>query len=135
MSCNSKMASFPVNYVRWLPSDSEGMQCQLTEYSYSKRVLYSKRVSFRLSVQRNRDENCTPVMRQSLSQSEAFPPLSAECSNIIRLKSYKRRCACTSVIQLIQFVVQLVSVESWSYTASVHFGPNSVGGTPAEFTL
>ena len=36
---------------------------------------------------------------------------------------------------MIQLVVQLVLVESWSYTASVHFGPNSVDGTPAEFTL
>ena len=36
------------------------------------------------------------VTQQSLSQSGAFLPLSPVCSNVITLKSYKKRCECTS---------------------------------------
>ena len=72
VSCDSKTASLLVNCVSWLPSEIKGNGCQLVKEMYSDRV----------SERSGRDKLCPLDVQQSLSQSEAFPPPSAECSII-----------------------------------------------------
>ena len=72
MSCDSKRASYLVNCMRGLPSN-------LWEVSASQR---SKRTQNEYHLcswcDNEMDELCPPVVQQSLSQSEACTPLSAE---------------------------------------------------------
>ena len=98
MSCNSKTASLPVNYVSWFPSELRGKAVPSTESPYLSQLL------------ERGIEHCPLVTWQGLGQSEAFPPFSAGQPQPIRdfptiepcmlqchnTKSYKKRCACTS---------------------------------------
>ena len=79
---------FPVNYLRWFPSELRGKAVPLTESLYS--------VEYHSGSQSEIIEHRPLVTWQSLSQSEAFPPFSPERFNVIPSKPYKKRCKCTS---------------------------------------
>ena len=78
---------FPVNYVSWFLSKLQGKAVPL--------VKPRTQVEYRLSSRSEIIEHCPLVMQQGLSQSEAFPPVSLEHSNVITQKPYKKKCECT----------------------------------------
>ena len=98
VSCNGKMASL-----------SHELH-ELVSLQTSRESSAIDRVTILVDYQSEIIKHCPLVMQQSLSQSEAFPPLSLGWPQPIRgfhaiepgmlqchnTKSYKKRCACTS---------------------------------------
>ena len=119
VSCNDKMASLSCELRVCFPPNFEGKQCHRP--SHRTQVDYWSEIT----------EHCPLVMRQSLGQSEAFPPLSMGWPQPIRdfpaiepgmlqchnTKSYKKRCVCTSGASL--EVSQLVYTLGLSQSAAL----------------